>query len=1143
MHLLAIPSASLDETEAAVDLAQTPGDIAVLSFSDGDLSGLAAAWSAGAARAPEFRSLTLRLASLRKLRHPLSVDLYADSVLSHARFILVRCLGGLDYWRYGFERLGDIARRKGLLLAALPGDDRPDPRLARLSTAPDAAVSFLDRCFREGGPVNLEQALRLTANLLGARLDLKEPEPLPPVLGLTEGGAAVAVDALLEQHTERPVALVVCYRSSVVAADARPVTALMKALAAEGLAPLALAVTSLKDPAAAPAIGRVIATRRPGVIVNATGFSARRDDDSTVLDAAGVPVLQVALAGASRAAWERAPRGLGVADLTMNVALPELDGRLFTRAISFKAEATLETGPDHRPVTHEPAPDRIAFVARLAANWARLGSTPRHERRLALVMSDYPGRGGRAGYAVGLDTPASVREILELLNEAGYAVGPGAWRTPDLDFMPRITGGAEAIAVSFEAWAALSAALPESVRDAITRRWGAPEDDPLAADGGFRFPCLRAGNVIVLVQPDRGAGGNRRQGYHDAACPPRHSYAALYAWLRERERIDAMIHLGTHGTLEWLPGKALALSADCFPEAVLGPVPVIYPFIVNNPGEAVQAKRRLSAVTIGHLTPPLTEAGLHGGLAELEGLIEEYAEADGVDRRRAALLETEILDRAQRSGLARDCGARPDDSPRDAIARLDAQLCDIKELAIRDRLHVFGQTPDAESRAPLVEAMRKAAGLDAAAASRLDAQTARCGPAERTALLAALDGRRVAPGPAGAPTRGRLDVLPTGRNLTSIDPRAIPTRTATVIGARAADEVIRRHLQDHGEYPTALVLDLWASATLRTGGDDLAQALAWLGVRPVRDPGANRVTGVEAIPLAVLDRPRIDVTLRVSGLFRDVFESQMMLFAAAVRLVAGLEEEAGWNPIAAARRREESLERVFGGAPGVYGAGAAGVALDEAWTSRDDMAAAYLEATSHAYDAGGAGAPAALRFRERVAAADALVHSQDDRERDLLDGDGAADFIGGFAAAAARLGGAPALYHLDVSRPEAPRARTAAEEIARIVRGRLANPRWTAGMLRHGWRGAAEIAQGVDALYVFAATTDAAPGPLFDAVHEALFADATFADGLHQANPAATEAMAGRLRDAIRRGLWTPRRNAVHAELARFAPTEPEAAP
>ena len=749
------------------------------------------------------------------------------------------------------------------------------------------------------------------------------------------------------------------------------------------------------------------------------------------------------------------------------------------------------------------------------------------------MLSDYPARGGRTGYACGLDTPESAREIVSLLADAGYAAGDGLSSASDI--LARLTSEPrDYLRLSLAEYREHLETLPAEVRDTLDAAWGNPAADPACVDGEFRFPCLRAGNIVLLLQPDRGARGDRKQGYHDTSCPPRHGYVALYACLRRHERIDALVHLGTHGTLEWLPGKALALSERCFPEAVLGPMPVIYPFIVNNPGEAVQAKRRISAVTIGHLTPPLSAAGLHGPLAELEGLLEEYAEADGVDRRRVPLIEAEILERAWRSGLAADCGLARDDAPRAAIAKLDAQLCDIKDLAIRDSLHVFGRAPEAAARDALAQATLRSvsSGAQPGLEPRVHALIEACAASERSSLLAALDGRRVAPGPAGAPTRGRLDVLPTGRNLTTIDPRAVPTRTAAAIGARAAAEVVRRHLQDKGEYPRSIMLDLWASASLRTGGDDLAQALSYLGARPVWDTASNRVTGVEVLPLALLERPRIDVTLRISGLFRDIFQSQIALFDMAVARVAALDEDDEWNPLAAARRAGGGMARIFGGASNVYGAGAAETALDTGWATKADLAEAYLAASTHAYGAGDVGIEARGAFVERVAAADALVHPQDDRERDLLDGDGVADFAGGFAAAAGMAGRAPSLYHLDTSRPEAPVARTIPEEIARIVRGRLTNPRWISGMLAHGHRGIAEMAQAVDALYAFAATGAGVPGHLFDTVHDALIADETVITPVLDANPAAAAAMVARLEDAIARGLWTPRRNAVHGELA-----------
>lgn len=1099
MHVLATQLAGLEEADVAIDLGQSPADIVVLSFSDSDLSALAAAWQQEADILP-----TLRLASLKRLRHPMSVDLYVEQVVSKARAVVVRCLGGLDYWRYGLERVADAARDHGILFAALPGDDREDARLTGMSTLPADSLVLLDRFFREGGPDNLGQSLRYVASLIGRALPWTAPVALGPIT------------IIGKEEDDRPAALIVFYRANMVAGDMAPVTALMEAVDRHGMAPLAVAVSSLKDPAVEADLAAVIARRRPAVVLNTTAFSALRQDDTTVLDGADAPVLQVVLSGSAAEAWRSSGRGLAPADLAMNVVLPELDGRLLSRAISFKGEMPVDPRLEFAAVRHVVEPDRVDYVARLAAAWAKLRSTPRSDRRLAIVLSDYPARGGRTGYAVGLDTAASAEGILRELRSEGYDTDaePGAVSAflstpPDhiripLDFHKR--------------WLE---AQPAAIRRTLIETWGEPSDD-------FHIPVLRSGKVLVLLQPDRGALSDRKSGYHDTNCPPRHAYVALYAWLREVERIDALVHLGTHGTLEWLPGKALALSSECWPEIVAGPLPVIYPFIVNNPGEAMQAKRRLGAVTIGHLTPPLGGAGLHGALAEMESIIEEYAAADGLDARRLRHLEDEIVDRAWSNGLAVDCGLVRGEAAREAIAKLDAQLCDIKELSIRDGLHVFGQVPEAAKVDALADAIKVSAEAVLACASW-----------EQRALLAALDGRRVAPGPAGAPTRGRADVLPTGRNLAAIDPRAIPTRTAAAIGARAADEVIRRYLQDHGDYPHALVIDLWASASLRTGGDDLAQALAYLGVRPTWDSNSSRVIGLEVLPLAALDRPRIDVTLRISGLFRDIFEAQIALFDMAVRRVAALDEEEADNPLAQARREGADLARVFGGAPGNYGAQAGDLALDGVWQSRDDLGKAYLAAVTHAYGSADSTRLAGEEFRHRVSVADVLVHPQDDRERDVLDGDGVADFAGGFAAAAALLGNEPELYHLDTSAPDMPKARRLSEEIARIVRGRLANPRWLENMLAHGHRGVAEIAQGVDALYAFAALSSTVPGHLFDATHAALFADDAVLSAMKTANPAAVEAIAVRLKEALARGLWTTRRNAVAEELARATRREP----
>src|SRR5258708_3930220 len=836
MHLLATHIAKLDEADAAIDLEQSPADIVVLSFADSDLSALAAAWKSDAVVLP-----TLRLASLKKLKHPMSVDLYVEGVVAQARAGIVRWLGGLEYWRCGLEIIASVARKNNILFAALPGDERPDPRLAEISTVTAETLSRLDDLCGEGGLENLRQALRYVGSLLDRDISWTDAMPIGPVAGFAADGRTVPLQDLTSAVDKRPVALVLFYKASLLAADTAPIRALMAALEGQNLAPVAVAVTSLKDPAAAEGIGHLIAARRPAIILNATAFSALRDDGTTILDAADVTVLQVVLASNTQEGWAWSPRGLSPADLAMNVVFPEVDGRLLSRAVSFKGEDDFDPRIEFAAVRHKPCPDRIDFVARQAGRWVKLSRTPRAQRRLALVLSDYPARAGRAGYAVGLDTAESVVQIVNLLRAEGYDVGVEELRAADVEML--LTGQATRLDIPLAAYAKWLKALPPGLQGKIENIWGAPATDPLVESNTFSFPVLEVGKLLVFLQPDRGSARDRKAGYHDISIPPRHAYVALYAWLREQGQVDALIHLGTHGTLEWLPGKALALSAECWPEAVTGPLPVIYLFIVNNQGEAVQAKRRLSAVTIGHLTPPLSAAGLHGAMAELEALVEEYADAAGLDRRRLGLLESAIIDTAWTTGLAAECNLSKDEPARDAIVKLDARLCDIKELSIRDQLHVFGRAPDDDARSSLVEAIIASAGPSVTGERREQIEEAvrNCALREQKALLAALDGRRVSPGPAGAPSRGRADVLPTGRNLTTIDPRSIPTRTATTIGLRAADEVVRRYLQDHGDYPRALVIDLWASASLRTGGDDLAQAPGYLGARPVWAMSSNRV--------------------------------------------------------------------------------------------------------------------------------------------------------------------------------------------------------------------------------------------------------------------------------------------------------------
>ncbi len=1227
MHLLAAQAGTVSDGSEAVDLGQSPAEMVVLSAADTELAALAAAYGAW-----DGAPFGLRLANLTRLAHHMSVDLYVEQVVARARLVVVRLLGGRSYWPYGIEQIVAACRRHGIALALLPGADQPDPDLSAESTVAPEVVERLWAYLLHGGPDNCRWFLAHGAGLIGHQAEWLEPRPLPQA-GLY--GTADSLDG-------RPRALVVFYRALVLAGDTAPVDALLAGLRAQGLAASALFVHSLKDPVSAALARTLLAEAPPDVIVNATGFavSSPGKAETGPFDAADCPVLQVILASGTEEAWAAGNQGLGPRDIAMNVALPEVDGRLITRAVSFK-RARRDEATQCDLAAHAPVADRIDFVTRLAANWARLRRKAPVERRVALVLANYPNRDGRIGNGVGLDTPAGTIQVLRALGEAGYRVAgiPEGGNALIELLQAGATNDWRALAhrerretLSLPDYLAWFHSQPRALQDKVTGRWGAPEADPFFAKGevtcgDFILPATRFGSVTVAVQPARGYNIDPASSYHDPDLVPPHNYLAFHAWLQDGFRADAVVHMGKHGNLEWLPGKALALSAECFPEATLGPLPHLYPFIVNDPGEGTQAKRRACAVIIDHLTPPLTRAESYGPLRELERLVDEYYEAAGVDPRRLVVLRREILTLSAAAGLDEDLGITKGDDPDEALKKLDNHLCELKELQIRDGLHIFGVSPIGDQLTDLLVALARVPrgggpegvslpralaadlGLDfdpldcvpgddwtgprpsvlgggdpwrstGDAVERLEVLSRAliagerrpepgwsrtipvlqwigdhlrpvlesCGAAEIEGLLRGLAGRFVPPGPSGAPTRGRPDVLPTGRNFYSVDTRAVPTPAAWNLGWKSAQLLLERHLQEHGDWPRALALTAWGTSNMRTGGDDIAQGLALMGVKPRWDVGSNRVAGFEILPATVLDRPRIDVTLRVSGFFRDAFPNLIDLFDSAARAVAALIEPADVNPLAARVRAERArLEaggmapdqaarqagfRVFGSMPGAYGAGLQALIDERGWATRADLAESYIAWGGWAYGAGTEGEAGHALFRQRLSTVEAVVQNQDNREHDLLDSDDYYQFEGGLAAAVETASGkAPTVWHADHSRPETPRIRTLDDEIARVVRARVVNPKWIKGVMRHGYKGAFEMAAGVDYLFAFAATTKAVKDHHFDLVAEAYLGDEAVLDFLKANNPAALEEIRARLREAVERGLWHPRRNSTHQLL------------
>ncbi|WP_170370779.1 cobaltochelatase subunit CobN [Ruegeria arenilitoris] len=1093
MHVVFRESHGLEETETPTDLGQSPADLVVLSFSDSDLGAFAAGWHRGGG--PEGRMPSLRLANLTALKHPLSVDTYVEQTLEGAKGILIRLIGGVPYWSYGLQQVLALAQAKGIAVAVLPADGREDTRLDDYSTLPVSTLRRLAHLCDTGGEVAAQAALAQMALAAGLYAGpVMGAKTLPDCGAWCPDRGVIAPEDAFAGEGRRII--VTFYRAYLTAADTAPVAALIREIRARGHQAVGLFAPSLKAPAAAKWLAENIPAMTPSAIINATSFSGKGASGTSPLDVAGVPVFQVALATSRRKAWAEAERGLSPADLAMHVVLPEVDGRITAGVASFKEPGKRDPHLEYSRFAHRPEPDRIIAIVDRAMAWVDLAEKPKAQQVPALVLSTYPGKDWQMAHAVGLDALASAEAILSDLQGAGYDTAP-AEPIADTLLDARISW-------PVSAYRAALAQLPEALRADLETVWGAPEDDPACADGAFHFTALRRGKALVALQPERGTPELRDDEYHDLSRTPRHGYVAFYLWLRHGLGADTLIHIGAHGTLEWLPGKSVALSAECWPEALIGDLPVIYPFIVNDPGEAAQAKRRIGAVTLGHIPPPMKQSSTPDRMVRLESLLDEFSNADGLDPKRRDRLQADIRDEARAIGLEADLGLDQATSTAEAITRIDRFVCDIKESQFGDGLHVFGRAPQV------------AGNFDTAAS----AQT------ERQALLDALAGKRIEAGPSGSPYRGRTDVLPTGRNLFTTDPRSVPTRAAYAQGVKLAEELVRRHLQEEGDYPKGLIVDLWGSATMRTAGEEFAMALHLLGVKPIWDPGSERVSGIEVLPITDLERPRLDVTLRVSGLFRDVFPTLSALFGQAVRALSERDEAPDWNPYAG----QPPAARVYGPAPGSYGLNM--THLSETYTdeARAQAGQAWLDASAFAFE-GEHIAHDPDGIIQRVAQADSFVHLQDLTETDLLLANDYATHEAGFAAAKKLTGGQAHLYHLDNTRTETPRARTLPEEISRVVHARAANPDWIAGMQRHGFRGAAEIAATLDHMASFAHLSGSVAPHLFDLYHDATLGNPDVDAFLQQANPQAHQAMQDRFRALFEAGLWNTRRNSIRADL------------
>ncbi|WP_032387429.1 cobaltochelatase subunit CobN [Rhodococcoides fascians] len=1140
------------------------------------------------------------------------------SMAESAELIIVRILGSRRSWESGIEAV----LATGLPVVVLGGEQAPDADLMEISTVPANVAAQAHNYLAEGGSGNLRQLYNFlsdTVLLTGHGFDA--PRHLP-TWGHLERNS--------DQHSDGPTVAILYYRAQHLAGNTTYIDALAAAVENAGANALPIYCASLRTAEAdlletLKSADALIVTVLAAGGTKPAGASAGGDDeawDVAELAALDVTILQGLCLTSSRATWSENDDGLSPLDVATQVAVPEFDGRLITVPFSFKEI------DDDGLTTYVPDHERAARVAGIAVRHARLRHIPAADRRIALMFSAYPTKHARIGNAVGLDTPASAIALMSDMREAGYDLGPLegpdsvpglAARDGDALIHALIARGGQdpnwltdaqlegnPIRISAARYRTWFEQLPDDLREGVIEHWGpAPGDlyvdrsaDP---DGEIVIAAMQFGNVVIMVQPPRGFGEKPVAIYHDPDLPPSHHYLAAYRWISAAREdggfgADAMVHLGKHGNLEWLPGKTLGMSASCGTDAALGDLPLIYPFLVNDPGEGTQAKRRAHATLVDHLIPPMARAESYGDISRLEQLLDEHANISALDPAKLPAIRQQIWTLMTAAQMHKDLGLdeRPDEEVfDDMLLHVDGWLCEIKDVQIRDGLHILGQEPVGDAEVELVLAMlrarqmwggeqtvpglREALGLSEDGdeeRTRVDSieavahglvaamQATQWNPAEaeRVAgehgdvvaeilrfaaaevvprlrgtsreieqVLHALDGGFIAAGPSGSPLRGLINVLPTGRNFYSVDPKAVPSKLAWETGQAMAESLLARYRQDHGEWPKSVGLSVWGTSAMRTSGDDIAEVFALLGVSPVWDEASRRVTRLEVIDLDELGRPRIDVTVRISGFFRDAFPHVLALLDDAVRMVAALDEEPEQNYVRAHAQADlaehgderRSTTRIFGSKPGTYGAGLLQLIDSKTWRSDDDLAQVYTTWGGFAYGRGLDGVPASDDMRTAYKRIAVAAKNTDTREHDIADSDDYFQYHGGMVATVRALTGkSPEAYIGDSTRPESVRTRTLSEETARVFRARVVNPRWLEAMRRHGYKGAFEMAATVDYLFGYDATTDVVQDWMYEKLAETYVLDEQNQKFMQQSNPWALHGIAERLLEAAERKMW-----------------------
>ena len=1173
---------------------------------------------------------------LAYLNHHSQIDHYLSTTASNSKIIIVRLLGGRGHWSYGIDQLQDWQRQKKVRkLIFISGTIDNQEELHKSSSINRDLNKIIAELLREGGCKNYYTFLDLIDKLISNKAII--------IKNIKKN----KTDLIVKwdwKNEDKPKVAIILYKSLLNSSDLEYPKKINSILRKHGLSPCSLFVENIREKIIQSKIQNICIKNDVTAIITTTSFSSTKSQDfsaeSILWDKLNIPIFQLLSSTNSRKEWSISSLGLNPLDLTLQVVMPEIDGRIITRPCAFKTIDTLNTNLSTNIYKLKPDVRNLSWCIEFIKSWIKLARLENKDKKITIVLANYPIKNGRIANGVGLDTPNSILLLLNWLKQEGYSLGEKELPSNANSLMAQIlktrTNDPESNYkkpldyIKLDNYENYWRSIPNKARKKIKKHWDDPyKAEDLEKEKGYAIHGITYGNISILLQPSRGYEIEDSSVVHSPDLPPPHRYIAQYLWMYKKFNSNAVIHFGKHGTLEWLPGKGIGLSNSCFPHLVLPPIPNIYPFIVNDPGEGSQAKRRSQAVIIDHLTPPLGRAGLYGELLEIENLIDEYYECSLLSSDRKELVKDKLMSKIKNQSLTDikfDSNYNDDDNTVNLINSVDTYLCEIKESQIRLGLHIYGKLAEKNNLLQLILSIARAPtkfgnGITQEIASLLSLdidpwsdnlseklssndyeiiagyinekiinkrhlieyienqayyiieelynniylpslaknniskinhkllilldkvninktisyiqniiipKVVSSPNLEKQALISALEGKRVSSGPSGAPTRGKIEVLPTGRNFFSIDIRSLPTESSWDLGKRSAKRILDLYLMDNGEDLKHLAISIWATSTMRNGGEEVSQILALMGLQPIWDGPSRRIIDLEIIPLNILNRPRVDITIRISGLFRDAFPQLIKLIYKGQSILANINEPYDMNPYALLKKENKPISKIFGSAPGAYGAGLQELISYGKWEEKSDLVDSYINWSQWSYS--GTTCPEKNKglLIESLKKVQVVLHNQDNREHDLIDSDDYYQFHGGLSAAVEKYNKKPKILIADHSRHSRPVINELEKEIDKIVRSRLLNPKWIDEIKKHGYKGAFEISASLDYLFGYDATTGIVPDWIYSSYLETFIVNTQNKEFFIENNPWVLRDMAERLLEAFNRHIW---KNASNKEI------------